>query len=116
MDNKNKIWLRISSLTPNSSFIIYLIIYFSYDYYLSLFFGKLEILNVLKNCILDRQAKTQFKTSTFGLLLLKIVVKMTFFSNEIPVLSRVLLILSAMLLPMLLYYFLVVGEGEKYTQ
>ena len=41
---------------------------------------------------------------------------MTFFSNAIPVLSRVLLILSAMLLPMLLYYFLVVEEGEKYTK
>jgi len=36
-------------------------------------------------------ALTQFKTPTFGLLLLKIVVKLTFFSNAIPMLNICLL-------------------------
>ena len=53
---------------------------------------------------------TRFKTSTFRLLLLKIVVKMTFLSNAIRVLKICLLTLFAMLLLMLLYYFLVQVE------
>ena len=63
---------------------------------------------------------TRFKTSTFGLLLLKIVVKLTFFSNAIPVLKICMLLLFATLLLMLLCYFLVQVEtnvsrsrGEK---
>ena len=75
----------------------------------------------VRNCYLHLElVVTRFKTSTFGLLVLKIVVKMTFFSNAIPVLKICLLILFAMLLLMLLYYFLVLvqttfsrSRGEK---
>ena len=44
MDNKNEIWLRISSWTLNSSFIIHLINYFSFDGFLfiSLQFGNFK--------------------------------------------------------------------------
>ena len=66
--------------------------------------------NLHRACSYRGKLIAQFKTSTFGLLLLKIVVKMTFLRSKITVLKTFLLLLFAMLLLMLLYYFLVLAE------
>ena len=55
---------------------------------------------------------TRFKTSTFGLLLLKIVVKLTFFSNAIPVLNICLLQLFFYAFAYAFAVLLVVGEKK----
>ena len=76
MDNKNEIWLRISSWTLNSSFIIHLINYFSFDGFLfiSLQFGNFKSVHFWAEFWPDlanvgkRRAKTKelFLLQSFG--------------------------------------------------